>query len=476
MIKASVDFSIDAFLFCLIEIGIKMKNIILLLLLFPVAILSQNKMNFEFDYAQFEYDSTSNFVEFYYAFNLSSLTFIHTDSTDIVRGMLHVSITDTSSGNIIANKDWVISSFINDSSDLKRSVIGLLKFVLDEGVYKCEMIGSDENGNDSKTISEYIAVKPFAKLKMALSDIQLASNILQESPDTSSSFYKNTFEVTPAPSAFFGKSQPVLFYYTELYNLGDDSISSDLRVDRIVYNSRGNIVVMKSKKISRDISNRVDVGTIKTYKLPTDTYTLMINLIDSVSNFGISSAKKFFVYNPDVVADDSLFQTTNTTLTTNFGAMSEEELDDLFQKSKYIATNNEINQYKSISNEQGKREFMQKFWNNRDSNPNDNVNKFYQNYIKRIDVCNEKYKAGRKEGWKTDRGRIYLMYGEPSEIERYPNEIQTRPYEIWRYNDLEGGVYFIFGDLTGFNDYQLLNSTKRGELRDDSWERRITVQ
>ncbi len=445
-------------------------------MLLPAVILPQNKMNFEFDYAQFEFDSTSNFVEFYYAFNLSSLTFIHTDSTDYVRGFLHVSITDTSTGNVIADKDWVISNFIKDSVDLKRSVIGLLKFVLKTGVYKCEMIGRDESGNDSKTISEYVVVKPFAKLKMALSDIQLASNILQESPDTSSSFYKNTFEVTPAPSAFFGETQPVLFYYSELYNLFDDEVTNDLKLDRIVFNSRGKIVDFKRKKINRNVNSRVEVGTIMTYKLPTDTYTLMINLIDSVSNYGISSAKKFFVYNPDVVADDSLFQTTNPTLTTNFGAMSEEELDDLFKKSKYIATNDEIDQYEAISSEQAKREFMQKFWNKRDQNPNDNTNRYYQNYMRRIDECNAKYKAGKKDGWKTDRGRVYLKYGEPSEIERFPNEIQTRPYEIWHYNDLEGGVYFIFGDLTGFNDYQLLHSTKRGEIRDDSWARRITVQ
>jgi GWxTD domain-containing protein len=268
----------------------------------------------------------------------------------------------------------------------------------------------------------------------------------------------------------------VLFYYSELYNLFDDEVTNDLKLDRIVFNSRGKIVDFKRKKINRNVNSRVEVGTVMTYKLPTDTYTLMINLIDSVSNYGISSAKKFFVYNPDVVADDSLFQTNNPTLTTNFGAMSEEELDDLFKKSKYIATNDEIDQYEAISSEQAKREFMQKFWNKRDQNPNDNINRYYQNYMRRIDECNAKYKAGKKEGWKTDRGRVYLKYGEPSEIERFPNEIQTRPYEIWHYHDLEGGVYFIFGDLTGFNDYQLLHSTKRGEIRDDSWARRITVQ
>ncbi len=454
-----------------------MKNILLIVLLFPVVILGQNKMNFEFDYAQFAFDSTSNLVEFYYAFNLNSLSFIQTDSADFAKGVLHISISDSSSGQSFVDKDWLISSVVQDSSDLSKSVISLLKFVLDEGVYKCTMIGSNATGENSKTITEYVSVRPFLKLEMGLSDIQLASNILQESPHTSSPFYKNTFEITPAPSAIFGEPQPVLFYYSELYNLKDDSSNNtDLRIDQFVFNSRGVVVNSKSKRVNRKADSRVEVGTVKTYELPTDTYTLLLNLIDSVSNFGISSSKKFFVYNPNVVADDSLYQMPTSTITSNFGAMSQEELDDLFKKCKYIASKNEIDQYESITSEQGKREFMQKFWDSKDQNPNDNVNKFYLDYLKRIKECNQKFRAGKKDGWKTDRGRVYLIYGEPSEIERYPNETQARPYEIWHYNDIEGGVDFDFGDLNGFSDYQLLNSTKRGELRDDNWTRRIAVQ
>ena len=66
------------------------------------------------------------------------------------------------------------------------------------------------------------------------------------------------------------------------------------------------------------------------------------------------------------------------------------------------------------------------------------------------------------------------MYGEPSEVERYPNQTDTKPYEIWHYNDLEGGVLFIFADLTGFSDYTLINSTKRGEISDSDWQRKIS--
>jgi GWxTD domain-containing protein len=474
--KASVDFATDAFLFFNTLSGFKMKNVLITLFLFQAAVFCQNKMNFEFDYAQFAYDSTSNFIEFYYAFNLGSLSFVHTDSADFAKGFLHINVTDSSNGESVIDKNWLISNTINDSSDLNKSVIGLLKFVLDEGSYKCEMTGQAASENNSKTITEYITIKPFANLEMGLSDIQLASNILQDSPNSSSPFYKNTFEVTPAPSAIFGEPQPVLFYYTELYSLLDTTTNSDLRMDQIIYNSRGIVVDSKSKKINRSINSRVEVGTVKTYQLPTDTYTIMLNLIDSVSNYGISSTKKFFVYNPNVVANDSLYRQQTSTITSNFGVMSAEELDDLFTKCKFIATKTEVDQYESLSGEQGKREFMQKFWDSRDQNQNDNMNKFYQDYLKRIKESNQKFRAGKKEGWKTDRGRVYLVYGEPSEIERYPNETQARPYEIWHYNDIEGGAIFVFGDLTGFSDYQLLHSTKRGELRDDNWTRRIAVQ
>ena len=79
----------------------------------------------------------------------------------------------------------------------------------------------------------------------------------------------------------------------------------------------------------------------------------------------------------------------------------------------------------------------------------------------------------RREGWKSDRGRVFLMYGEPSEIERFPNQQNTKPYEIWHYNEIQGGVIFVFADLTGFSRYTLVHSTMRGEVSDQNWMARV---
>ena len=213
-----------------------------------------------------------------------------------------------------------------------------------------------------------------------------------------------------------------------------------------------------------------------TYKLPTDTYTLVLSLIDSAANYGVSSSKKFFVYNPSVEYVDTFKTQGSNVIVGMFGVMSEEELDDFFAKSRYIASEPEIEKYEKLNSENAKREFLNNFWKARDEDPSDDMNQYLKDYLRRIKESNIKYKALSKEGWRTDRGRVYLVYGQPSEINRFPNQTETRPYEIWYYNEIEGGVQFVFGDVTGFSDYLLLHSTKRGELRDDGWRRRIVIR
>ena len=80
----------------------------------------QNNFNFEFDYAQFGYDSSSNYVEFYYSFSQSSLTINHGDSVDYSEGILHITIEDTLTGKSLVNQDWLISQIVKED---RKSVV-----------------------------------------------------------------------------------------------------------------------------------------------------------------------------------------------------------------------------------------------------------------------------------------------------------------------------------------------------------------
>ncbi|MBK7630753.1 MAG: GWxTD domain-containing protein [Ignavibacteriales bacterium] len=455
-----------------------MKKFIFILLAFSFPIFSQTNFDFEFDFAQFGYDSASNYVEFYYSFNQSSLTVGTENSTNIIEGILKIFIKDDISGDTIVFNQWKLKHDILDTTAANSQVlVGTLGFIIPQGSFSCDVTGSDVNDTEKiRVIHENFNVIPFLKNSLSFSDIQLASKMIQGSSNTNSIFYKNSYEVIPIPNVVFGKSQPALFFYTEIYNLQDTLLKSDLiRMNQLLYNSKGKLIKDKSKYLSRNSNTRVEVGSLILTSYPTDTYTLVLALIDSVGNTGISTAKKFYIYNPDVIVMDTFEVSTTAVLSSTFGSMSEEELDDLFDKSKYLASKNDIDKFKKLSKIDGKREFMFEFWKNRDAESGLNENEYFRNYMQRVNISNERYSSMGKKGWKTDRGRIFLLYGEPTEIERYPNQLDTRPYEIWQYTDVEGGVFFIFADITGFSDYTLINSTKRGELRDDNWQRRIVI-
>jgi GWxTD domain-containing protein len=441
----------------------------------PFITSAQQKIEFDFDYAQFAYDTSSNYVEFYYSFGQRGLAQVKNDSVTLLEGILDIEITDTSTHELIVDREWKINHEIKDTLDMNKSLVGILNFIIPAGKYICEISGrNSKDSTISRNYKEAITVEPFIDSSFAVSNIQFASKILQDSPNKNSVFYKNSFEIIPLPTSILGENQPVLFHYFELYNLQNINAGFPLKLNVSVLDSRRNVHFQKSKEISRATDSRVEVGTVLVNKYPTDTYTIIVSLFDSLKNYSVSSAKKFYVLNPSVEVNDSVYGEITDVFATQFGAMSEEELDDLFEKSKYIAAGGEIDQYNSLNGKEGKQKFILQFWNQRDTEPSTPQNEFFMEYLKRVEYSNQHFKALGKKGWRTDRGRVFLKYGEPSEIERFPNQIDTKPYEIWYYNEIEGGVIFIFADLTNFSDYQLIHSTSRGELRDDNWQRRIS--
>jgi GWxTD domain-containing protein len=430
---------------------------------------------FEFDYAQFGYDSVSNYLEIYYSFNQNGLTPVLKDNKKFLEGLLEINITDSISGKVFINKGWKIEHSVQDSdSQVNKDLVGVIGIKIPDGNYKFIVGGGSNRKESEKFSTEYIKVHHFYDSTLSLSDIQLATNILQDSPNQNSMFYKNSVEVMPAPTIVFGTNRPVVFYYSEIYNLNKVAKDHNLKVFQIVYNSKGKLLSRKVKVFPSGLHSTVEMGSVVIIKYPTDTYTLVLSVIDSVGNYGVSSSKKFFIYNPDVIAaKDTTSRGNSASLSSEFGAMSDEELDDIWLKSKYKATPQEIKGFAKIAGVDSKRQFLFDFWKKRDQDLSTPENEAFREYLKRVEDSSNRFGTMSKIGWKTDRGRVYILYGEPNEIERFPNQMDTKPYEIWHYNDIEGGVIFVFADLSGFSDYMLIHSTLRGELRDDNWQNRI---
>jgi GWxTD domain-containing protein len=456
-----------------------MKKILLfVVLILAVRSFAQKPFSFEFDYARYAYDTTADFVEFYYSFNQGDLTLSTGDTVAMLRAVLSIKIQDTLTDRYLVDKNWNIENPVLDTSNFygNKSLIGILGFIVPHGYYKCIVTGSDGIDSTKKmTIEDNLKIIPYDNKKTALSDIQLCSNIRQDNIDKKSVFYKNTLEVYPNPTMVYGERLPVLYYYSEVYGVKADSVTTPLKLKTVIYDSKGRKKTEKDKMIIRNNNSQVEVGTFNISKYPTDSYVLVLSIADSVSDFIVTSTKRFFIYNPSVKDTTKFSKVSTEFLGSQFNALNDEECDQFFEMGKYASTSSEIDQYEKLDSLNSKREFLYRFWKKRDPDPSTPVNEFYNEYMRRVKLVNDKYGVMNKPGMKTDRGRIYIVYGEPDEIERYPSDLDKKPYEIWHYNQIEGGVIFIFGDVTGFSNYELLHSTKRGEINDVDWMRRITT-
>ncbi|MCD6162945.1 MAG: GWxTD domain-containing protein [candidate division Zixibacteria bacterium] len=157
---------------------------------------------------------------------------------------------------------------------------------------------------------------------------------------------------------------------------------------------------------------------------------------------------------------------------------SDDEAKNFKNQILYIASRDELKQYDKLPLA-GKNGFAKAFWKRRDPTPETVINEFKIEHYKRFRYANEAYSSfkeaedSNKNGWRSDRGRVYIVYGAPSDKENNPSSLEAKPWTQWNYDNVEGGVYFIFIDETGYGNYRLVHSTAQGEPKDYYWENRL---
>ncbi len=156
-------------------------------------------------------------------------------------------------------------------------------------------------------------------------------------------------------------------------------------------------------------------------------------------------------------------------------ALRREEQEDYYKKwltqdVVYIITDEEQSVFKNLTTFEEKDQFIEQFWFRRDTELDSSINEFKEEHYRRIAYANERFESG-KAGWRTDRGRIYIMHGPPAQIESTPmggdyirpvweggGKTRTYPFELWRYRHIDGAgsdVELEFVDRTFTGEYRL---------------------
>ncbi len=327
-----------------------------------------------------------------------------------------------SSGEIVTNeliKDF-ISTSKSDQKKLDESAKFIVKeFYLNPGNYALEVTLTDINTKKEKTSRGKVHIIDFAVKNISFSDIMLVSNMKVENGKKI---------ITPLIDKNIDNLKEIYLFF-EIYNSQNKEVKNNFSYK---------ITDLKGKDFEKgDYEYNLAPGINKFFeKIPTKDLVF--------GSYRIEIKDKS---NGEIIAEKEFTNKLNGI------PVNMKDLNLLIDQLLYIATGEELSKIKNAPTDELKEKYFIEFWRGKDTNPYTHKNEYMGDYYKRIDIANERY-THWIDGWKTDMGMIYIVYGEPNNIERYPFTENTKPYEIWQY--YSSNKEFIFVDDTGFGDYKLM--------------------
>jgi len=423
------------------------------------------------DYATFSGKEGKTYTELYVAFYQSSLTYGIEDTAKVAHFNHTVKVMQNDS--LIKDIEMRYQSTIpmGFKPAAHNQFMDVFPIELDPGEYEISVFLGDEVAQKS---GEYKlkAKIPAYEAGLSISDIELSTKITKAEEESKFSG-KNNLEILPNPTRVYGINQPILYFYFEVYNL---KLNKD---DKNRYNYHYYISDLDGRRV-RDFSEKVkssgsktiaEAGGTNIITLSTDTYFLNVEIEDLLTGNKAFNRKKFQVMKPKRQASESDIQARLEGYE-EYMSYTKPQLEHEFSQLSYIATKQEKDVFEGLD-EAGMRRFLAEFWKRRDPDQSTPINEYKVQYFEKLQYANATFSSAFKEGWRTDQGRVLLIYGKPDEIERNPSTLGTVPYEIWNYYSLEGGSEFIFADLTGHGNFELLHSNYRNEIKDPNWRQRI---
>jgi len=447
-----------------------MKKIILFwsITIWTSSLWSQN-LNAVLYMAQFKVPDQTPYVECYLNIIGESVLFVP-DSNQKLTAKIEVLYLFKQNGKIVAfDKSVLISPSIDPNQTQIPNFLSAVRIPISNGIYNFEMHLSDLN--DSSNTYKYSNIVSVDMNKTThFSDFELLSKIVN--PSTNPMFTKGDLELVPFPSNYYDAHNDTLNFYAELYQ--PEKAELCIMQNYLINKLDSSIVqtTFSQRKIQPQLATpilmRIPIADLKTGK-----YQLVLSLKDKTNT---EIARKTL----DINRFNPIFDTVPDTLHISTYKIPEiETVDNIEQMKDYIKSlipilnqrelfkaNNVLksNQMADLKN------FFNNYWNTVSQNPESD----WKIYKANVDKVNRSYHSSIKKGYETDRGRIYLQYGPPSDINASTHETSSYPYEIWHYFAIENqtNVKFVFynPDIVG-DDFVLLHSDAKGELSNAQWQK-----
>jgi len=420
---------------------------------------SRGSLQFDVDVVQMDGKADSTFIEVIYSVFLSRKDSSHSENNNTTDLGIYLRISDKS-GQLITSAMETRSVLLYDSLNQSRytTFMDIKRFNLEPDTIMLDLKIKESLTGLKGSVSQSFTIRSFKK-EFSLSDLYFASHA--QKARGQSVFNKGGIMLVPNPSRLFfvNGETPKVFVYYEINNLTyDENNTTFYEVTSLVLDMAGNQMFSNPRrqiKISSTNTSRIKVIPIG--DLSSGIYHLVIEVIDMASGLK-QEVDGYFKVDSGNIAE------------TNLIPMSEEEEKKYFDQIKYIATDQEKEIFEQLD-PRGKQEFLIHFWKSKDPNPETAENEFMIEHFRRLGVAEHKFKGGID----SDMGRVYIMYGPPTDIEReHTMLIGAQSVETWVYV-LDGRSDFIFIDRDGDGKYTLIHSTQRDENHNPNWRDQIST-
>lgn len=436
-----------------------------------IAAFAQAPLHVSFDAAQFWHEGRIPRWELYYAFPDTILSYVPRGNGYL--GELYFEVRIDSADRSIAVHRWIVPvERSTPRAEPPQELIGQQNFLLEPGQYRVQLFVQDVHDTLRRAQARFLlSVRPFERQRLQLSDIQLATQIVQEESAAVSPFQKGLFRIVPNPTLEYRGTDPVLHLYVELYNAKRCAPNGGvLRYELLDALRRPLWQLERPYQPSSDAL--ADVVGLPLNVVPSGVYTVRVSAW--AGNDSVAAEKRFYVLNPEMppqefagATEDSLFEQSE------FATYSPQRVEEELEQIAFIASPQEMEVARALTELRARQRFLFRFWLQRDPLPQTPVNEALQDFRERVRYANTFFSSPRwKVGWRSDRGRVLLRYGFPTQREVVNATPTQRAYEVWFYSELRGGTSFYFVDMTGFNDYVLVHSTFPGEPFAPDWQSR----
>lgn len=458
---------------------LSINNSILLFIPFLVILvclpIQASKLKIDVDGAVFKMDNFRSIWELYYSFPDTSMTYILVNGE--YTGKISFDIKIQSQTNTVVEDNWIVEYKSKiPVLNFMMNLVGQKNYELSEGKYTVTLIATDQNDTNSTAKTTFkLIVNSYPSNRLIFSSIQFAQNIEHVSEITqhwSEKFFKNDLYVIPNPSLEIFSNVPYINLYFEIYN-GLNVAPDGLELRYTIFDAAKREVFYFPRKKKTESNAMVEYIKLPAESLPSGVYYIQVSTVYPIDRpkDTIIAMKKFYLINPEIppqltanFSEDEKYEKSRYT------TLSPEEIKTEFEQIRFISTINEIDIFKELSEDDAKRKFLYRFWKIRDTDSNTVINERYFEFQKLISFANTYFCYGkRKDGWKTDRGRVLLKYGMPTQRDIHIADGELKAYEEWSYSEIRGGTTFIFVDIHGYGNFVQVHSNGVGEMQNADW-------